>query len=391
MSRPARPNLPDVGVGNYGTVTKPNALCGKLHACDAATVALLAACPPHARLPDTMHFSNVAIVGLAHVDAPIRVTSAEIDDQLAPAIERLGLRPGVLEETAGIVARRFWEPGVMPSEVAARAAEIALERAGIDRGRVGLLVNTSVCRDYVEPSTACLVHGRLGLPASCMNFDVGNACLAFLNGMDIASNMIERGQLDYALIVDGEGSRYVTEHTIERMLREDTTLEDFKNEFAALTLGSGAAAMVLGRADAHEGAPTFRGGVTLAASQFNHLCVGQVDKMETDTKALLFAGIGLAAQTLAKATEALGWNPAELDELVMHQVSRVHTDSLCAQLDLDANKVLRVYPEFGNVGPAGVPMVLSKAAEAGRIERGNRVALMGIGSGLNCSMAEVVW
>ncbi len=338
-----------------------------------------------------MLFNNVAIVGLAHIDAPIRVTSAELDDQLMPVTERLGLRPGTLENVAGIVARRFWEPGVMPSQVASMAAELALERADVHRDKIGLLVNTSVCRDYVEPSTACLVHGRLGLQAGCMNFDVGNACLAFLNGMEIAGNMIERGQIDYALVVDGEGSRYVTESTIERMKRPETTVEDFKNEFAALTLGSGAAAMVLGRADAHPDAHRFVGGVTQAASQYNNLCVGQNDRMYTDTRALLFAGIGLAAQTLAQAKEVLGWDNSVLNELVLHQVSQVHTDSLCAQLDLDANKVHRIYPEFGNIGPAGVPYVLSKSAEAGRIAKGDRVALMGIGSGLNCAMSEVVW
>ena len=54
-------------------------------------------------------------------------------------------------------------------------------------------------------------------------------------------------------------------------------------------------------------------------------------------------------------------------------------------------KVLETYPELGNVGPAGVPIALSKAVEAGRIQVGDRIALMGIGSGLNCTMAEIVW
>jgi len=64
---------------------------------------------------------------------------------------------------------------------------------------------------------------------------------------------------------------------------------------------------------------------------------------------------------------------------------------LCQTLGLDPKKVMAIFPEFGNIGPASVPIVLSKAAEAGRLNKGNRVALMGIGSGLNCSMAEVVW
>ena len=59
-------------------------------------------------------------------------------------------------------------------------------------------------RDFLEPSTASIVSGNLGLSDMCQNFDVANACLAFLNGMDIASRMIERGEIDYALVVDGQ-------------------------------------------------------------------------------------------------------------------------------------------------------------------------------------------
>ena len=68
--------------------------------------------------------------------------------------------------------------------------------AGVDRSRVGLLVNTSVSRDYLEPSTASIVSGNLGLNDNCLNFDIANACLAFLSGMDVASRMLERGEID---------------------------------------------------------------------------------------------------------------------------------------------------------------------------------------------------
>ena len=92
----------------------------------------------------------------------------------------------------------------------------------------------------MEPSTASIVSGNLGLPDTCQNFDIANACLAFINGMDIASRMIERGEIDYALVVDGETADLAYEKTLERMTRADVTEEDFKNELATLTLGSGA-------------------------------------------------------------------------------------------------------------------------------------------------------
>lgn len=338
-----------------------------------------------------MQFQNVSILGLAHVDAPHRVTSADISARLAPTLQRLGMRADVLESASGIAARRYWDEDVQPSQAATLAAEKVLTETGIDRSRIGILVNTSVCRDFVEPSTACLVHGRLGLSAQCLNFDIGNACLAFLNGMQIVGNMIERGQLDYGLIVNAESARFVQDATIERLLQDSTTAQEFRDQFATLTLGSGAVAMVLARRDLAPDGHRFVGCVSRAATQHSGLCRGQIDRMFTDAKPLLLAGLQLASETWAHAQEEFGWTAGVLDEYVLHQVSGTHTGSLCQTLGLDMAKVTTIFTEFGNIGPASVPIVLSKAAEAGRFHKGSRIALMGIGSGLNCSMAEVVW
>lgn len=338
-----------------------------------------------------MKFKNVVIQSLTAVDPPIRVTSIEIEKQLKATFDRLGIRDNLLEEVSGIGARRFWEEGTLPSDAATLAAEKVLDDAGIDRGKIGVIINTSVCRDYLEPSTACIVHGNLGLADNCLNFDVGNACLAFLNGMDIASRMIERTEIDYALIVDGESSRPITEATIERLLDPDVGAEQFRAEFASLTLGSGAAAMILARKElAPQGHP-YLGSVSRSATEFNKLCQGQMDRMVTDTRILLSEGLKLASKTFLAAKIAFGWVASELDQFIIHQVSKVHTDSLVKLLGLDPEKVHAIYPEMGNIGPASVPIVLAKAAELGRIKRGDRVALLGIGSGLNCSMAEIIW
>ncbi len=338
-----------------------------------------------------MRFSKVAILSVAHVDAPTVVRSEEIEERLAPTMQRLGIQPDLLRVLSGILERRTWVNGEPPSDVATRAAERAIARAGIDRERLGILVNTSVCRDYLEPSTACLVHGNLNLPAECMNFDLSNACLGFVNGMDVVGNMIERGQIDYGIVVDGESSGFTVENTIEKLLEPTCDEQAFRANFATLTLGSGAAAMVLCRADLAPEGHRFLGGVSLAATEHNRLCVGNIDGMTTDTKALTIAGLELAAKTWAKAQVELGWQAEDLDWFVLHQVSKAHTDRFAAILGLDTDKIYRLYPGFGNVGPAGVPIVLSKLEEDGRLASGHRVALMGIGSGLNCTMAEVVW
>jgi len=338
-----------------------------------------------------MLFQHVAIAGLAHIDAPRQLTSAEINSRLKPTLDRLGIKSNVLEDIAGIHSRRLWDDNVQASDAATLAGVKALADAGIDPSRVGLLVNTSVSRDYLEPSTASIVSGNLGLPDTCQNFDVANACLAFLNGMDIASRMIERGEIDYALIVDGETANLAYEKTLDRMLLPDVTEEQFRNEMATLTLGCGAAGMVLARAELAPGAPRYRGGVSRAATQWNTLCRGNLDRMVTDTKMLLTEGMKLASKTFSAAKQALGWAVDEVDEFVIHQVSRVHTQAMLDAFGIDPKKVHTIFGEHGNIGPASVPIVLSKLREMGRLKKGDRVALLGIGSGLNCSMAEVVW
>jgi len=338
-----------------------------------------------------MKFKNVVIQSLAAVVPPIRITSSEIEQRLRPTLERLGVREDLLEEVSGIGARRFWEKGTSPSDAATLAAEKALDESGIDRQKIGVIINTSVCRDYLEPSTACMVHGNLGLNENCLNFDVGNACLAFMNGMDIAARMIERAEVEYALIVDGESSRPITEATIERMLGPDITADQFRAEFASLTLGSVSAAMVMARRELAPEGNRYLRSVSRAAAELKHLCRGQMEQVRTDTRILLSEGLRLAAKTFHGAKIALGWVAAELDRFVIHQVSKVHTDSLVKLLALDPDKVHAIYPEMGNIGPASVPIVLARAVELGRVRRGDRVALLGIGSGLNCAMAEVVW
>lgn len=336
-------------------------------------------------------FDHVAVSGIAHVDAPVRVTSAALEEQLDATMARIGLPPGTLEALSGIEERRFWHPGTKPSAVATEAATKVLEGSTVEVSEIGALVNTSVDRDFVEPSTACIVHANLGLPPEAINFDVGNACLGFLNGMALVAGMIERGDVDHGLVVDGEGSRFVTEATIARLADPACDRQVFRESFATLTLGSGAAAMLLSRAELVEGGHPFRGFISRAATQHHALCRGQVDDMRTDTRRLLAAGIVLARDAYKEAVEAFDLSNEAVAMFVMHQVSKVHARQVVETLGLDPDKVPLLYPRFGNIGPAGMVITLSKAVEAGRLATGDRVALMGVGSGLNAAMADLRW
>jgi len=335
----------------------------------------------------TYRHTNTAILAVSAVEAPHIVTSAELDERLSATLLRLGLRPGLLQGLAGIHQRRWWDEGTSFAEAAAMAGAKAIAESGIDSSRTGLMINTSVSRQHLEPSSAVQIHHLLGLPTSCVNFDLANACLGFVNAMHLAGTMIDAGQIEYAVIVDGESARYTQEATIARLNRPSTTVEDLFSEFATLTLGSGAAAVVMGAADAHPGAHRLVGGVARAATEHHELCVGDLESMHTDTKGLLDAGLALAEDAWKAAKDDHDWQ--DMDCYVLHQVSSVHTSALCARLGIDPERVPLTFPTLGNIGPASVPLTLAHQSES--LLPGDRILCMGIGSGLNTAFSEIHW
>jgi 3-oxoacyl-[acyl-carrier-protein] synthase III len=328
------------------------------------------------------------VISVEAVEAPEVVTSDWIDEQLMDTYVRWGLRPGLLAELAGIKERRWWPEGVTFDEAAAMAGRKAIESSGVDPERIGMMISTSVCRHQLEPSVACAIHSHLGLPTSCTNFDLANACLGFVNAMHLAATAIDAGFIEYALIVDGEGSRHTQLATIARLQGQTVSALDVFDEFASLTLGSGAAAMVMGSMEQHPDAHRLVGGVARAGTEHHTLCVGDLEKMTTDTKRLLEAGLDLAQDAWDASKDEFDW-VSGMDRYIIHQISSVHTRLICERLSIDPALVPLTYPRYGNVGPAAIPITL--ANEAANITAGERVLCMGIGSGLNTSFTEIVW
>ena len=330
---------------------------------------------------------NTTMLSVCAVEAPIVVPSSAFDDRLAATYQRVGMKPGMLAERAGVVERRWWPTDVSFADAAAMAGAKALAEAGIIPAQVGVMINTSVSREYLEPSTAVAVHHQLGLPTSCLNFDLANACLGFVNAIQLAGNMIDAGQADYAVLVDAEGSRYTQEVTLGRLEGEDATEADLRSQFATLTLGSGAAAVVLGRADRHPEGHRVVGGVSRAGTEHHDLCVGDLDRMRTDTKRLFEAGLALALETWRDAKAEFDWQG--IDWFVAHQTSVVHIRAMAAALGVDPSRFPLTLPTYGNMGPAAVPFTLARHADQLRSQ--DRILLLGIGSGLNTSYAEIIW
>ncbi|MAT05510.1 MAG: 3-oxoacyl-ACP synthase III [Acidimicrobiaceae bacterium] len=332
-------------------------------------------------------FEDVALVSIEAVEAPIVVTSDEVDERLRPFYERTDGKPGLLESLAGIRERRMWPEDVSFTDAAAMAGEAAIVASGIDRSKIGLMVDTSVCRDRLEPSSAVTVHDALGLPTTCLNFDIANACLGFVNGMHLAGVMIDAGQIDYALIVDGEGTREVYDNTINKLNEYGEGLDDIISNFATLTLGSGAAAAVIGRHSENPGSHRMMRGFFHAATRHHELCVGSLEGMTTDTRALLDAGVELGKLAWEDAGAEDGWGGR--DRYILHQISEVHTNAMLDVLGLDPDTVPKTFPYYGNIGPAAVPITLASIADD--LSSGDSVVCMGIGSGLNAGVLELQW
>lgn len=332
---------------------------------------------------------------------PQIVTSEEIETQLAPVYQRLGLPEGRLELMTGIRERRFWERGTRPGQISAITAEKAVQQSQLPRECLGVLVHGSVCRDQLEPATASGVHHAVGLPHDALVLDVSNACLGLLNGMLLLANMIELGQVSAGVIVGTEDGRGLVEGTIDSLLNSpNLTRQDVKLAFASLTIGCGSAAIVLCDRRLSRRGNRLLGGAFQADTSSHELCAGDSDaathgdsrpRMQTDSEALLHAGVNLAESTWELAKQNLHWSNSDVNKAFTHQVGKAHRKLLYDRLGLDPQLDFATVEFLGNTGAAALPMTMALGIEAGHLQPRDKVALLGIGSGLNSLMLGLEW
>jgi acyl-CoA:acyl-CoA alkyltransferase len=343
-----------------------------------------------------MRFENTCIESIA-VALPGEVwTSAQIEEELRPVYERLGLPFGRLELMTGIRERRVWPAGTRASEASAAAGRAVLARSKLAPDTIGLFIHAAVCRDMLEPATASFVHRQIGLSAGAQIFDVSNACLGFLNSLTIAAGMIESGQIECAMIVAGENGRPLVEETVRTLLGGPFDRNAIKPYFANLTIGCGAAAAIVCHRRLVPGKPhSLVHGIARAATGHSDLCQGDTQgaglAMQTDSERLLDAGIGLARETWAEFAGAPGWGAGSIDRFITHQVGSAHRRRLFESLGLDTGRDFSTFATLGNMGSVSLPATLSAAIDADAVREGSRVALLGIGSGLNCLMLGLEW
>jgi acyl-CoA:acyl-CoA alkyltransferase len=350
-----------------------------------------------------MYYSNVCLEAVAYTLPDEIVTSAELESRLAPLYRRLRLPEGRLELMTGICQRRLWPVGALTGPQSAATAEKAIAAAGIDKRQIGALVHGSVCRDYVEPATACGVHQRLGLDAGCLLYDLSNACLGLLDGIIHVANMIELGQIRAGLIVGTENSRGLVEATIEE-LNTNTALSrnDIKPAVASLTIGSGSAAILLVDRQLSRTGNRLLGGAFRTNSAGCLLCHSDGDPtagpssgplMFTDSEGLMQEGVKLAKETFADFLAEVGWGDRQpaVQKTFCHQVGRIHRNLLMTSLGLDPAIDFTTLEFLGNTGAVALPMTAAIGIERGHLSAGDRLALLGIGSGINVVMLGIEW
>jgi acyl-CoA:acyl-CoA alkyltransferase len=348
-----------------------------------------------------MRYQNVCLEAVSYCLPEETVSSEDIERRLEPLYRRLRLPEGRLELMSGIRERRFWEPGALPSDKSIASGELAIAAAEVDRGEIGVLIHGSVCRDYLEPATACRVHHGLGLTHRCVLYDVSNACLGLMNGVLQAANMIELGQVRAALVLGTESSRALVETTIDA-LNQDAALtrSSIKSAIASLTIGSASSAVLLTHRQQSRTGNRLLAAAVRANTDFHQLCQSGRDEavgsgmqplMATDSEQLMREGIATGVETFREFLAEANWQRADIDRTFCHQVGAVHRKLMLESLGLPPERDFVTFPWLGNTGSVALPVTLAIGLQGGHVPPGERIAMLGIGSGINCVMLAVDW
>ena len=271
----------------------------------------------------------------------------------------------------GIRTRHLAEAGTTSSEMAFEASCRALESAGVKAEELDLIIVATSTPDYIFPSTACLLQGKLG-NVGAMAFDVQAVCSGFVYALNVADKYIRSGSHKKALIVGAE--------VFSRIL-------DWKDRTTCVLFGDGAGAVVLEASEtpgilataAH--ADGSQNGILSVPGQ---VCGGQVTGdpfLRMDGQAVFKFAVRVLFDVAKECCDNAGLATSDVDWLIPHQANIRIIESTAKKLGVPMSNVIVTVDQHGNTSAASVPLALDAAIRDGRIQRGQKIMLEGVGGG----------
>lgn len=303
--------------------------------------------------------------------------------ELAAELARRGVETSDDWITArtGIRSRYLAEAGLTTAELGTRAALAALAAAGRTAADCDLIVVATSTPDQIFPSTACLIQAQLG-NAGAAAFDVQAVCSGFVYGLTTADALLRTGAYRCALVIGAE--------VFSRIL-------DWDDRGTCVLFGDGAGAVVLEAADA-PGLLAARlhadGSQAAILATPGRVEQGRVEGhpfLTMDGHAVFRLAVSSLCDSAIEVLEAAGLQAADLDWLIPHQANVRILSAIAKRLGVPESKLIVTLDQHGNTSAASVPLALDAAVRDGRIQRGQRVLLQGVGGGFTWGSILLEW
>jgi 3-oxoacyl-[acyl-carrier-protein] synthase-3 len=262
---------------------------------------------------------------------------------------------------------------------------------------IDLLVVCSEARDYILPSTACVVHEALGLRRDCGAFGFDLGCSGYVYGLALCKGFISAGLARRVLFLTGDKiTWYINEQdkSVRTIFGDGFTAtllessdEDLVTAFDLGTDGSGARDIII---EAGETAmPLSQETSVPLVNRFGNVHTGE--NLYMDGRRVLDFAVSIVPQSLSRTLAAAELSLDEIDLLVPHQASMTVLEQLRARLGIDERRFLIDLEETGNTVSSSIPMALARCAEQGRLKDGMNILITGFGVGLSWGSALIRW
>ncbi len=307
---------------------------------------------------------NIGIIGIGSFLPDNRVTNIDLEKRMDTSDEWIRTR-------TGIEARHLAEGDVTVADMATRAAERALQSAGVTIDDIEAIVCATATAPAF-PATACVVQANLGAKAA-VAFDVSAACSGFIFAMDTAKSLMDSKGLKKTLVIGAE---------------KMGNLIDWDDRSTAVLFGDGAGAVVLGEDEIASIDSLVLGSDGTGGK---HLYENEEGKIVMNGREVFKFAVRKMPEIVLDALDKADKTLEDLDVLVPHQANRRIIDAAMERLHLEKEKVVMTIQDHANTSAASIPLALAEAVKSGKIKDGQTVVIAGFGAGLTWGASCLTW